>query len=345
VRVGDAIQGNDRLWIETNDFPKATADFSENGVNPTVVMDGIKSYAASGSGKNRWSNYQGDRTGDTPVTPQETKLSFITGLANETPYNFNKITVYWYVRSSDGMPNERFVINYMNEAGEMVPVENQQATEVLPAPSNGRTFEYTFDNVYTSRIDFDMKKSSGVIAITEVEMFERLVNQYSDNVLSDLRVNGETVADFDPAVRTYTVSIEDGVFPEITAAAESNPGVTIIPASVTNPIARVIVKSENHNSTNTYTITFDMQEPAFGFAAIDVLAGGISYQLEGYQAFSDAQIIVALYDGDGRLVGVSVDPDGLFDTFTPGEYSICAFAWDQDFMPLTDKVTETVNIK
>jgi hypothetical protein len=83
----------------------------------------------------------------------------------------------------------------------------------------------------------------------------------ADATLSDLKVNGSTVAGFLPALLNYTVQLPFGttVVPTVTAiTTDSHATKTITPAATLPGITNVEVTAENGTTKKNYTITFTL---------------------------------------------------------------------------------------
>jgi len=93
----------------------------------------------------------------------------------------------------------------------------------------------------------------------------------NDASLSDLQIEGETIAGFNPEVRNYTLDLPAGstVVPQITLATPSNENasVTINQAAGIPGEATVVVVSENGENEWTYTITYVGSIPGVGAPA------------------------------------------------------------------------------
>ena len=78
---------------------------------------------------------------------------------------------------------------------------------------------------------------------------------HSDAVLSDLRVNGQTVPGFAPTTTSYAnVPVDYTHPPQITATAADNGSVLITPPPSLPGTATVTVTSEDGSATTTYTV-------------------------------------------------------------------------------------------
>lgn len=83
----------------------------------------------------------------------------------------------------------------------------------------------------------------------------------SDATLSDLKVDGNTIAGFSPSANDYTYELVVGTttVPQITTATPNDAGATSVTINQAASIpgdATVVVVSQNGNVTNTYTVSF-----------------------------------------------------------------------------------------
>lgn len=253
VRVADEVLGENRILYQTNAFPQVSADHSVSATALGYVNDGDTTYA--GDATKRWTNAKPS------AAASDATLRFVLGLANETAYDFNKLTVRWYESGNEGAA-DTMTIKYRNADGDMVPVTGQ-SSRVVEAPQNGKVVEYSFDDVNTSRFELVMHRDSGVMSIVEVEGYERLANAQTVTQLTGLTVGSTPVDGFDPAKTDYAATYDGTTFPAVEPAYDqsANPGVTVVPASSTYPAARVIVRSEDRAGSATYTVTFTAQQP------------------------------------------------------------------------------------
>jgi len=88
----------------------------------------------------------------------------------------------------------------------------------------------------------------------------------TDATLSDLQVDGSTIAGFDPGTIDYNYGLEEGttVIPQITLATPNDPNVfsvDITQASAIPGDATVVVVAEDEITTKTYTVSFAITIP------------------------------------------------------------------------------------
>ena len=110
-----------------------------------------------------------------------------------------------------------------------------------------------------SRVIFDMGDNVGFVFIDNVSLTAATVDPMTDASLSDLAVDGSTVAGFSPTTTSYTVEVPPGTVtaPLITGATTTNMNATtsITQASGVPGTASVLVTAENGTDTETYTVS------------------------------------------------------------------------------------------
>lgn len=120
-------------------------------------------------------------------------------------------------------------------------IEISQASE-LPGSANivVTAVDGTTQNTYT--INFTIEKSN-------------------DATLSDIKINGVSLANFDTSVKEYNITLEKGItaIPEINATtSDENASVDIHPSQDAAEVIVIVVSAEDGN-IETYTITFSLQ--------------------------------------------------------------------------------------
>jgi Secretion system C-terminal sorting domain len=89
----------------------------------------------------------------------------------------------------------------------------------------------------------------------------------SDATLSDLKVDGNTVAGFGAGVISYNIDLPNGttIIPQITSATTTDVAATkvITQATALPGIATVVVTSQNTSVTKTYTVNYAVVGPPF----------------------------------------------------------------------------------
>jgi beta-galactosidase len=135
-----------------------------------------------------------------------------------------------------------------------LPVANQQ---VQLATASNQPTTITFDPVSTTAVRLDLTSpapdtATGFLQVTELQVPADEVTYNATAALSDLRVDGTTVAGFDAATTTYDIAT--GGHPVITATPVDNGSVAVaLPLGVPGT-AVVTVTSEDRQRTTTYTL-------------------------------------------------------------------------------------------
>jgi len=220
-------------------------NWSQSGtVNPTFVP-------VSGSGNNVMTyanfNYQG------------TELSTQNAAAME----FLHVDVW---TSTAGAVLKVSPINNGTGAGEFlvtVPLVNAGWSSV-DLPKSAFT-GMTWDSVFQLKFDGQAGTTPSTIYLDNIYFWKATVNPAADATLSDLKVNGTTVAGFSPSTATYSVNFAQGsATPQITVATTTNASATkvITQASALPGTATVLVTSQNGTTTKTYTVNYTVSGPS-----------------------------------------------------------------------------------
>lgn len=109
--------------------------------------------------------------------------------------------------------------------------------------------------------------SNGTIYLDNLYFWKTPVAVGTDATLSDLKVNGTTVAGFASNVISYNMGIPVGSpLPQITLAPTTDPSATrvITQATAVPGNATVVVTSQNGSVTKTYTVSFAYTGPSTG---------------------------------------------------------------------------------
>lgn len=234
----------------------------EEGVHrPAQLIDGNK------ADENGWGNWQsGGRKSDTATLtfPQE--------------YNIGRVKVWINTKSSKTWQKpDQIQVEYWN-GSDWAAVENQSKNTDFAGwsdhaqPYDGE--EITFNPVSTNKLRFTFSVNAytggkDMMKIMELEAFSNVLPVESDATLTDLRVDGKTIKDFDPSVTGYLVATDfKAEIPEVTATAAGNATVFVRQAISNNGTAVVTVTSEDGRTKKEYTIQFVRQDAALDMVSI-----------------------------------------------------------------------------
>jgi len=163
-----------------------------------------------------------------------------------------------------------------------------------------------------------------------------------DATLSDLQVDGATVAGFTPGTLNYTVTLAEGTTTVPTVTATTNDpeaDAVITPATEIPGTTNVVVTSANTNVEQTYTIAFSVQ------VAADGPRNPIDFEADGYGADwtwnvfeNDSNPAVEIIDNPDATGGNTSAKVAKFTALATGqphagveslEGDLGAFTWDE----------------
>ena len=125
-------------------------------------------------------------------------------------------------------------------------------------------FQLKFDGQFNS--DGSANTDPFDIYLDNIFFWKNAASPASDATLSDLKVDGETIDNFDPAVQNYTYNLVAGTttVPQITdvTTTNANATTTITQAAGIPGDATVEVVSENGSSERIYTVSYVASIPA-----------------------------------------------------------------------------------
>ena len=135
--------------------------------------------------------------------------------------------------------------------------------ETINLTTNSQSFILTLTanfGLANSRIVFDMGAEIGFVGIDNVSL--ALLDPADDARLSDLKVDGTTIALFNSTKNTYEYLVPSGAaVPTVTATASNTSAtVTVTPASAIPGDTTIQVVSQNSNFTETYTVSFKYED-------------------------------------------------------------------------------------
>lgn len=123
----------------------------------------------------------------------------------------------------------------------------------------------TWNSVFQLKFDGQGGQNPSTIYLDNIYFWKNPTAAGSDATLSDLRVDGDTVAGFSAGVLDYNVELPNGTSsaPQITAATTTDAAATavITQASALPGTATVVVTSQNGTVTKTYSVIFAVIGP------------------------------------------------------------------------------------
>ncbi|HBZ40025.1 MAG TPA: hypothetical protein DEO59_16705, partial [Balneola sp.] len=158
--------------------------------------------------------------------------------------------------------------------------------------------------------------STDSIYVDNIYFWKNASTPQSDATLSDLKVDGETIANFSAGVESYKYGLVAGTttVPQITAATSTNANatVTITQASGIPGDATVKVVSEDETDSTTYTVSYAITSPATAAPAPTArdAADVISIYSDAYTnialdalsaGFDDSDVSEVMIDGNATL--------------------------------------------
>jgi hypothetical protein len=151
-----------------------------------------------------------------------------------------------------------------NGNGWMALTETPTLTDV------SQTFTYQFTVNYaspeSSRVLFDMGADAGFVTIDNVSLTEYVAPAGTDISLSDLTVDGSTIANFGANTSSYDVELAAGTTTVPTVAAtptDTNATAVVTDATSLPGATTILVTAQDGTTTNTVTINFTLNpDPA-----------------------------------------------------------------------------------
>jgi beta-galactosidase len=244
IRVTDVFTAATNIALSTNPT-RPTADASYSGAPNTLPAAMLDGDAATGG----WSNaFDKAPTALLPRFNMARPRDWVS-VSWANPQRFGTVKAY-FVTSASCAPPAEIEVTYWDGARD-VPVRGLTVTSDVATT-------LTFEPVTTTRLRLAMTSAfpdttKGHIQIAELEVTGDAVTYHTRAALADLRVDGRTVAGFDPAVTSYTVRAGSRA-PTVTATASDNGRVYVAAPPSPTGTARVVVTAEDGLSQRRYTI-------------------------------------------------------------------------------------------
>lgn len=240
------------IALEGKAFGSYTAGWdSINNINDGVV-------SKENNPKNRWTNWG---------KPGENYDDHI-GIEFDKEYSVNKIGISLYSDGGVAIPSE-ILVEYWN-GNEWASVSNQSKTKGFSAAG---IEEITFDQVNTTKIRALLKEDTAAnkaVGLTEFYVYHNVVEMTGTALLSDIKVDGVAVENFNENSNEYRMNLPYGSkVPVVTATAKDNASIFVVPALNANSNATIIVVAED-GTTNNYIVNFSESDPQLTSATIQL---------------------------------------------------------------------------
>lgn len=258
IRVTNELGGEQNISRAKNgyEYPKAEASFTNRDATSDdrieVIHDDVTSYEKTPH--NRWTNWQRE-------TRAKDWVSITFGDFEPEEYTVDQVEIHWFQDHGTSYP-ESFKIQYQLD-DEWIDLENMQSNPKNPTLKTANY--YTFDAVKTSAIRVNMVAQKGKgLAITELKMISKWPKAKTKPKVTKLELDGEDIlADFKQKDGhfEYELAISDlSSIPEITATADDNTAIQIIPSVTAPSTAKVIARSDDGKQTEVYEIHFTLDK-------------------------------------------------------------------------------------
>ncbi|MDZ4994672.1 DUF4982 domain-containing protein [Clostridium perfringens] len=302
VRVVEALKAASNLAINNSsnkDVPNLSQSCISQSDNLNSINNGITNNGLDT--RERWTNWN-----ERDLTVNGEPKGAYVQLDWENKYNIDRLDLWLFTDNVYGRIPKKVEISYKNEAGEYVVAPHSNTTEVSYLAGETTYFLDEVINTDSIRIYMQQPEVGKCIGLSEVAVYEYVpqVNANTTNTLSEIKLDGKVLEDFDPNTTEYTVNLET-LPTSIEALADENAAVTILP--VYNNKSTIVVRSES-GSKNVYTLNYVLEETK------------ISSDVNGDGVINVGDLsIVSKYQGDvipGNTLSEKSDinRDGVVDT-------------------------------
>ena len=289
VALGDSISG--AAVVLEQDIPE-----NMQSDHLPAIKDGNTGKNANnegGTNKSVWTNYKNSNEGN------DNKAEIIMGY--DTQVVLGEIVIHFFEDSySARFPDANKTKIYVAET-KNGPWTQVQAKEQIGTAKDGiKPYTYKLDApVSATFIKFELTNKDEQLdgrkpctGITEIEL-KKATTSFKTNTtaeLGKLTVNGVELTKQQLASGKYTTS---ALVADVTPEAKDNAAVTVLPKNENNQI-KIIIESEDHKTTNTFTIFLNDKDPdvyypnkditpsaPFSLPSPDAHEGDVRYVLDG----------------------------------------------------------------
>lgn len=254
VRVVEALRTASNLALnnaENNDVPTLSQSCTSTSDNLNSINNGITNNGSATD--QRWTNWsERDLTVD-----GEPKGAYIQ-LDWDNKHAIDRLDLWFFTDNVYSRIPKKVEISYKNEAGEYVVASHTNTTEV--SYTSGET-TYRLDNVINTdsiRVYMQQPEAGKCVGLTEMAVYQYVpqVNANVSAALSEIKLDGQALADFAPDKMEYTVEVET-LPTTVEAIGQSNAAVTVLP--IYNNKSLIVVRSEA-GTKNVYTINYVLDD-------------------------------------------------------------------------------------
>lgn len=296
----------------------ASASSTESGYPADRTRNGV-------IGDKGWSNW-------VPGTkPAQSTLTY----AYAQSHQVERVAVHFY-RDGTSSWAQTMQVEVRGTDGTWAAAPGWETAQPVESPADGSapvvTLEFAPVTATGVRVVMNAYPATHLI-VSEVEVFESVASPAAVSDLAALRLDGEALDGFDPAVADYTVDVDGGRLPLVDAIAVDSAAIVRVtqPSTGNGGIATIVVTSADGSSETRFTVTIRRHAvidglqvverprvgtPAHATATIDPGDGDISWQwsLNGEPvAGAIGQSFTPETNDAGKLlsVRVTVSADGV----------------------------------
>ena len=282
VRVAEAVETGNIALAGDSTLPLAVSFYAPASDTAANINDGSRDFSVS-EGKKVWSDWERGVFHEAPWVAivldgeqlvNKISIGFIDEAASDDPNVVagNKVRVpaeyevQYYTGSVDSLDYNASKVDDGRNWPNMSDDANWQTVAVLTKDEIPSSADYaqmlnvTFETVKTPAIRVVMTPQKDQwVGVNELEVYGLEYVANSDFEVSEITLDGENVLDQFDAEKNLTVTLAEGQEkPEVAAVATNNASVTIVP---NGDQVQVVITSEDGSKTETYTITFKVEEP------------------------------------------------------------------------------------
>lgn len=256
IVVSDHVKEKNIAVNEGKAYPKAFGSYTTGLDSINDINDGVVSKESNP--KNRWTNWG---------KPGENYDDYV-GIEFDKEHSVNKIGISLYSDSGVAIPSE-ISVEYWN-GSKWIGVSNQSKTKRFSAEG---IEEITFNEVNTTKIRALLKEdtvANKAVGLTEFYVYSNAIEKEGTALLSDIKVDGVAVENFNENNHEYRVNLPYGSkVPVVTATAKDNASVFIVPALNADSDATIIVIAED-GTINNYIVNCSEGEPQLTSATLEL---------------------------------------------------------------------------